>query len=184
MTKEIPIHLPSQASNCVLGTSEQFEYFDKANALSSLISQEKSESYIQRPRMKTDWEQVLHQVKSGGVRHDPQRLKGLKRKRLKGLKACLLWKVHLACPASLEALQSNIYTWRNNVFSYFVNSTETRSCLYPSLFRPAETWWSSFPWTGGVSVMFPRRKRTIMFPRHFCYHISVLSCFRYVSGEK
>ena len=31
--------------------------------------------------------------------------------------------------------------------------------------------------------MFPRRKRTIMFPPHFCYHISVLSCFRYVSGD-
>ena len=30
--------------------------------------------------------------------------------------------------------------------------------------------------------MFPSRKRTIMFPPHFCYHISVLSCFRYVSG--
>ena len=31
--------------------------------------------------------------------------------------------------------------------------------------------------------MFPRRKRTIMFPPHFCYHISVLSRFRYVSGD-
>ena len=69
----------------VLGTREQFEYFDKANALSSLTSRKKSESYIQRPRVKTDWEQVQHRVKSGGVRHDPQRLKGLKRKRLKGL---------------------------------------------------------------------------------------------------
>ena len=32
--------------------------------------------------------------------------------------------------------------------------------------------------------MFPRRKRTIMFPPHFCHHISVLSCFRYVSGDE
>ena len=32
-------------------------------------------------------------------------------------------------------------TGRNNVFLYFVNSTETGSCLYPSRFRPAETWW-------------------------------------------
>ena len=23
----------------------------------------------------------------------------------------------------------------------------------------------------------------MMFPPHFCYHISVLSCFRYVSGD-
>ena len=30
--------------------------------------------------------------------------------------------------------------------------------------------------------MFPRRKRTITLPPHFCYHISVLSCLRYVSG--
>ena len=78
----------------------------------------------------------------------------------------------------------SFYTGRNNVFPYFVNSTETGSCLYPSCFRPAETWWSSFPWTGRVSVMFPRRKRTIMFPPHFCHHISVLSCFRYVSGDE
>ena len=32
------------------------------------------------------------------------------------------------------------FTGRNNVFPYFVNSTETGSCLYPSRFRPAETW--------------------------------------------
>ena len=30
------------------------------------------------------------------------------------------------------------FTGRNNVFPYFVNSTE--SCLYPSRFRAAETW--------------------------------------------
>ena len=70
----------------------------------------------------------------------------------------------------------------NNVFPYFANSTETWSCLNPSRFRPAKAWWASFPWTTRVSVMFPSRKRTIMFPPHFCYHISVLSCFRYVSG--
>ena len=75
------------------------------------------------------------------------------------------------------------FTGRNNVFPYFVNSTETWSCLNPSRFRPAETWWSSFPWTGRVSVMFPSRKRTIMFLPHFCYHISVLSCFHYVSDD-
>ena len=75
------------------------------------------------------------------------------------------------------------YTGRNDVFPCFVNSTETGSCLYPSRFLPAETWWSSFPWTGRVSVMFPRRKRTILFPPHFCYHIFVLSCFRYISGD-
>ena len=61
----------------------------------------------------------------------------------------------------------------NNVFPYFANSTETWSCLNPSRFRPAKAWWASFPWTTRVSVMFPSRKRTIMFPPHFCYHISV-----------
>ena len=67
-----------------------------------------------------------------------------------------------------SALQISIcllgITGRNNVFPYFVNSTETWTCLNPSRFRPAETWWSSFPWTGRVSVMFPSRKWTIMFP--------------------
>ena len=29
---------------------------------------------------------------------------------------------------------------RNNLFPYFGNWTETGSCLYPSRFRPAETW--------------------------------------------
>ena len=74
-------------------------------------------------------------------------------------------------------------TRRNNVFPYFANSTETWSCLNPSRFRPAKAWWASFPWTTRVSVMFPSRKRTIMFPPHFCYHISVLCWFRYVSGD-
>ena len=74
-------------------------------------------------------------------------------------------------------------TGRNNVFPYFANSTETWSSLNPSRFRPAKAWWSSFPWTTRVSVMFPSRKRTIMFPPHFCYHISVLCWFRYVSGD-
>ena len=77
---------------------------------------------------------------------------------------------------------TGMYTGRKNVFPYFVNSTETWTCLNPSRFRPAETWWSSFSWTGRVSVMFPSRKRTIIFPPHFCYHISVLPCFHYVSG--
>ena len=75
------------------------------------------------------------------------------------------------------------YTGRNNVFPYFVSSTETGSCSYPSRFHLAETWWSSFPWTGRVSVMFLGRKRTIMFPPHFCHHISVLSRFCYVSDD-
>ena len=83
-----------------------------------------------------------------------------------------------------------IWTWfspccylrRNNVFPSLVNLTETWSCLNLSSLLPAETSWSSFPWTGRVSLRFPSRKRTIMFPPHFCYHISVLSCFRYVSG--
>ena len=35
------------------------------------------------------------------MRHDQQKLKGLK--------ACLWWKVHLASPASLQALHSNIW---------------------------------------------------------------------------
>ena len=69
---------------------------------------------------------------------------------------------------SKENLHVMIYTGRNNVFPFFVNSTETWSCLNPSRFRPAETWWSSFPWTGRVSVMFPSRKRAILFPPHFC----------------
>ena len=71
----------------------------------------------------------------------------------------------------------------NNVFPYFINSTETWSFLNPSRFRPAETWCSSFPWMGRVSVMFPSRKRTITFPPHFYYHISVLSCSRYLSRD-
>ena len=86
------------------------------------------------------------------------------------------------CKPRVE-LSCGVYTGRNNVFPYFVNSTETASCLYPSRFRPAETWWPSFPWTGRVFVMFPLRKRTNMFLPHFWYNISVLSCFRYVSGE-
>ena len=82
------------------------------------------------------------------------------------------------------SLGHTCHTGRNNVFPYFVNSTETRSCLYPSSFRHAETWWSSFPWTRRVSVVSPRRKRMIMFPSHFCWvQISVLSCFRYVLGD-
>ena len=33
-----------------------------------------------------------------------------------------------------------------------------------------------------ISVMFPHRKRTIMFPSRFCYYISILSWFRrYIS---
>ena len=84
-----------------------------------------------------------------------------------------------------------IWTWfspccylrRNNVFPYLVNLTETWSCLNSSRLLPAETSWSSFPWTGRVSLRFPSRKRTIMFPPHFCYHISVPSWFRYVSGD-
>ena len=84
-----------------------------------------------------------------------------------------------------------IWTWfspccylrRNNVFPYLVNLTETWSCLNLSSLLPAETSWSSFPWTGRVSLRFPSRKRTIMFPPHFCYHISVPSWFRYVSGD-
>ena len=93
-------------------------------------------------------------------------------------------------PAWTEAYNPMLLAWiiplgkrstgRNNLFPYFVNSTETWSCLNLPRFR---TWWSSFPWTGRVSVMFPSRKRTIMFPPHFCNHISVLSCFRYVSGD-
>ena len=96
--------------------------------------------------------------------------------------SCQLYPWHNNRSHSLQNYPINPDTGRNSVFPYFVNSTETGSCLYPSRFRAAETWWSSFPWTGRVSVMFPRRKRTIMFPPHFCYHISVLSCFRYVSG--
>ena len=91
--------------------------------------------------------------------------------------------LHFVRSLSKNRKQRDGRTGRNNVFPYFVNSTETWSCLNPSRFRPAETWWSSFPWTGRVSVMFPSRKRTIMFPPHFFYHISVLSCFHYVSGD-
>ena len=31
-------------------------------------------------------------------------------------------------------------------------------------------------------MLIPTKNSELMFPPHFCYHISVLSCFRYVSG--
>ena len=40
----------------------------------------------------------------------------------------------------LESRRDLGRTGRNNLFPYFVNSTETGSCLYPSRFRAAETW--------------------------------------------
>ena len=40
----------------------------------------------------------------------------------------------------LESRRDLGRTGRNNLFPYFVNSTETGSCLYPSRFRASETW--------------------------------------------
>ena len=48
----------------------------------------------------------------------------------------------------------SLITGRNNVFPYFVNSTETWSRQNPSRFHRAETLWSSFPWTDAFPLCF------------------------------